>query len=145
MRVDGACRASRPPAPADTRPIGRPERICLRQDDSERHQVVDVGAELHVLERVLTGESELHLPEREPQLVAHRRLEARARDLHGLLQPETGGNGDRHEVEQIREVVGDLLTPFLDAMTEPPARYEASEHRENEQDGEPQLDFDDRH
>ncbi len=34
-------------------------------------------------------------------------------------------------------------TPLLDAMAEPPARYEASEHRQNEQDGEPQLDLDD--
>ena len=32
----------------------QPERVCLCEDDSEGHQVVDVGTKFHVLERVLT-------------------------------------------------------------------------------------------
>ena len=64
-RISSACACS-------TRPIGRPSASACDKHDGEGHEVVDVGAQLHVLQRVVAREPELHLPQREPQLVADR-------------------------------------------------------------------------
>jgi len=82
------------------------ERVGLREHDCERHQVIDIGPQLQVLECVTTREPEFHLAQCQAKLVTQRRLEASARDLHCLLESKARGDRDRHQVEHVGEVVG---------------------------------------
>ena len=65
------------------------ERVCLREYDRERDQVVDVSAQFQVVQSVMSRKPQLHLSESQSQFIADRGFEPRARDLHRLLQAKS--------------------------------------------------------
>ena len=50
---------------------GQAEGVRLGEHHRKRHQVVYIGTELHILEGVASGETELHLSQGETELIAH--------------------------------------------------------------------------
>src|SRR5688572_2595190 len=92
-------------------------------------QAEQLGVSHDVPQRVATGLAHADLRESPPELVRQRPLELLDDLAEGGVEPEAGPDGDRQQVEGVRDHQEDGLLALLDAPTKPELRDRVAQER----------------